>query len=189
MPHILIVGGTGMLSGVTDYFTQHGCTVSVIARNSSGLNKLIESKSEHGFINPIKADYSDYNSLEEKLRSAIDNYGEINTAVCWIHSTAPDAPYIIADVLNEQNNNCKFFHVLGCEEKDPEKQTPDIKYSFERFVNLIYKKIILGFVLEDETSRWLTNTEISNGVTDAIIREKDSFIVGKTEPWNQHPPF
>ncbi|MCB0728004.1 MAG: short-chain dehydrogenase [Ignavibacteria bacterium] len=189
MPHALIVGGTGMLAGVTDYFTQHGYTVSVIARNPAGLNKLIESKSEHGFINPVKVDYTDYYSLEERLRSAIDNYGEIETAVCWIHSTAPEAPYIIADVLNDQSIKCKYFHVLGCEETDPEKTIPDIKFTFERFVNLKYKKIILGFVIDDESTRWLTNTEISNGVTDAIINERDSYIVGKVEPWDDHPPF
>ncbi|MBP9192893.1 MAG: short-chain dehydrogenase [Ignavibacteria bacterium] len=189
MLHALIVGGTGMLAGVSDYFTQHGYTVSVIARDPAGLNKLIESKSEHGFINPIKVDYSDYYSLEERLRSAIDNYGEIDTAVCWIHSTAPEAPYIIADVLNNQSIKCKYFHVLGCEENDPDKKTPDIKFSFERFVRLIYKKIILGFVIEDESSRWLTNTEISNGVSDAVLFDKDIFVVGKTEPYVNHPPF
>lgn len=84
MPHAWIVGGTGMLKGVPGYFTQHGYTVSVIARNPNGLNKLIESKTEHGFINPIKADYSDYSLLEEKIKSAIDNYGKIESLVCWI---------------------------------------------------------------------------------------------------------
>jgi hypothetical protein len=187
MPHALIVGGTGMLKGVPEYFTQHGYTVSVIARNPDGLNRLIESKSEHGFINPIKVDYSDYNLLEEKLKFAIDNYGKIETAVCWIHSTAPEAPYVIADVLNNQNVKCKYFHILGCEDANPVEEHIDIKYSFERFVNLIYKKVILGFVTQDDISRWLTNTEISNGVTDAVINEKETFVVGSVEPWEMRP--
>lgn len=187
MPHALITGGTGMLKGVPHYFTQHGYTVSVIARNPNGLNKLIEAKAEHGFINPIKVDYSDYNQLEEKINSAIDNYGKIETAVSWIHSTAPEAPYIIADVLNNQNVKTKFFHVLGYEYASPDEKSVDIKYSFERFVNLIYKKIILGFVIEDDNSRWLTDTEISNGVIDGVINEKDTFIVGTVEPWEKHP--
>ncbi len=187
MPHALIVGGTGMLKGVPLYFTQHGYTVSVIARDPNGLNRLIESKSEHGFINPIKVDYSDYYMLEEKLNSAIDNYGKIETAVCWIHDSAPDAPYIIADVLNGQNVKCKYFHVLGCEYSLPEEKYKNLHFTFERFINLIYKKIILGFVIEDEVSRWLTDTEISNGVIDAVINEKDSFVVGKVEPWERRP--
>jgi hypothetical protein len=187
MPHALIVGGTGMLKDVPHYFTRHGYTVSVIARNPAGFNKLIESKSEHGFINPIKVDYSDYGLLEEKLKSAIDSYGKIETAVCWIHGTAPEAPYIIADILNNQNIKCKYFHVLGCEYSLPTEENRNLHFTFERFVNLIYRKIILGFVIEDETSRWLTDTEISNGVTDGIINEKDTFIVGKVEPWEMRP--
>ncbi len=112
MPHVLVAGGTGMLKEVSLYFARHGCKVSVIARNQNKFNELIESKSEHGFINPITVDYSDYSYLEEKLYSAIDNYGKIETAVCWIHSTAPETPYVIADVLNNKNIKVKYFHVL-----------------------------------------------------------------------------
>lgn len=187
MPHVLIVGGTGMLKGVSHYFTIHGYTVSVIARNPIGLNKLIESKAEHGFINPIKVDYYDNNLLEEKLKSAIDNHGQIETAVCWIHSTAPEAPYIVAGVLNNQNIKCKYFHVLGCEYSLPTEENKKLQFTFERFVNIIYKKIILGFVIENEHSRWLTDHEISNGVIDAVINEKDDFIVGTVERWERRP--
>ena len=189
MPHALIVGGTGMLSGVAEYFTQHGYTVSVIARNPEGLNKLIESKSEHGFINPLKVDYSDYYNLEQRLRSAIDNYGEIESAVCWIHSTAPEAPFVIADVLEDQNIKCKFFHVLGSANVPPDGRNKKFEESILKYENVIYRKIILGFLIEDETSRWLTNTEISNGVTDGIMNEKDTFIVGRLEPWERKPSF
>lgn len=187
MPHALIVGGTGMLKSVPNYFTQHGYTVSVIARSPNGLNKLIESKSEHGFINPIRADYSDYYLLEEKLKSAIDNYGPIETAVCWIHDSAPEAPYVIADVLNNQNIKCKYFHVLGCEYANPKEINKDIHFSFERYINLIYRKILLGFVIDGEVSRWLTDTEISNGVIDAVINERSVFVVGRIEPRDQLP--
>lgn len=187
MPHALIVGGTGMLKDVSHYFTRHGYTVSVIARNPNGFNKLIESKDQHGFINPVKVDYSDYSLLQEKLNSAIDNYGKIDTAVCWIHSTAPEAPYVVADVLNDQDLKFKYFHILGSEMKNPDERYETIQFSFERFVNLVYKKIILGFVIEDGTSRWLADTEISNGVIDGIISGKDSFVVGTVEPWEERP--
>lgn len=176
-----------MLKEVCLYFARHGCTVSVIARNQNRFNQLIESKSEYGFINPIRVDYSDYNLLEEKLKSAIDHYGKIETAVCWIHSTAPDAPYIIADVLNCQNLSCKYFHVLGCEFSLPTEKNNNLHFTFERFVNIIYKKIILGFVIEDNRSRWLTNMEIGNGVIDAINIGKDTFTIGRVEPREKKP--
>lgn len=187
MPHVLVVGGTGMLKEASLYFARHGCTVSVIARDQNKFNELIESKSEHGFINPIKVDYSDYSYLEEKLNTAIDNYGKIETCVSWIHSTAPEAPYVIADVLNNQNIKTKYFHVLGSEMKNPDERYKIIQFSFERFVNIIYRKIILGFIQEDDKSRWLTNAEISNGVIDAITLERDSITIGTTEPWERRP--
>ncbi len=187
MPHVLIVGGTGMLKGVSLYFARHGCTVSVVARNQNRFNELIESKPGYGFINPVKVDYSDYSLLEEKLKSSIDNYGEIETAVCWIHSTAPDAPYIIADVLNNQNISCKYFHLLGSASADPYNGNKNIDKTFERFVNITYRKIILGFIVENSNSRWLTDVEIGNGVIDAINSEKDTFIIGQVEPWEMKP--
>lgn len=178
-----------MLKGVPLYFTGHGCTVSVIARNQTSLNNLIESKDEPGFINPVRVDYKDYFLLKDKISSAIENYGSIEQCVCWIHSTAPDAPYIIADILNEQDVICKYFHVLGCEYKDPYAENLDIERNFEKYKNLIYRKIILGFVNEDDQARWLTNTEISNGVIDGIVREKATHIVGTVEPWERKPAY
>ncbi|MBK7159886.1 MAG: hypothetical protein IPH77_15465 [Ignavibacteria bacterium] len=63
----------------------------------------------------------------------------------------------------------------------------DFEQLFYRFKNINYKKILLGFVIEDEKSRWLTNTEISNGVIDALKKDEDTFIVGKVEPWEKRP--
>jgi len=187
MPHVLITGGTGMLKDVPHYFTRHGYTVSVIARNPEGLNKLIEAKDQHGFINPVKVDYSDNYLLEEKLKSAIDNYGKIETAVCWVHSTAPDALGIIADVLNEQNIKLKFYHIVGCVNIEPDGQNKEFEIRITKYDNIIYKKVILGFVIEDEASRWLTDTEISNGVIDAVINEDNVYVVGRIEPRDQLP--
>ncbi len=182
MPHALVVGGTGMLKGVPLYFAQHGYTVSVIARNQNKFEELIFSKGIHGFINPVKADYNDYEKLGKKLQNAISIYGPIETAVCWIHSTAPEAPFVITEILNNQNSKVKFYKVLGMPDVQPDGQNKKFEMSIAGYENIIYKKIILGFVIEDGASRWLTNTEISNGVIDAIKNEDDEFIVGRIEP-------
>ena len=187
MPHALVVGGTGMLKNVPLYFAIHGFTVSVIARNQNNLNKLIETKSEHGFINPVRVDYSDSFLLEEKLRFAVDNFGKIETAVCWIHSTAPDAPFIIAGFLNRQNIRVKFYHVIGSANIPPDGKNQKFENEISKYENIIYRKILLGYVIEDESSRWLNDTEIGNGVIDAVIYEKDFHIVGKIEPRERRP--
>ncbi|MCY7362658.1 MAG: short-chain dehydrogenase [Ignavibacteria bacterium] len=187
MSHVLVVGGTGMLKDVSLYFAIHGKKVSVIARDQIKFEELILAKDTFGFINPIRVDYTDYEQLKNKLHNAINIYGPVETAVCWIHSTAPEAPHIIAEIINEANIPVKYFHILGSEYVNPLNQIEDFKETFHRYKNISYKKIILGFIIEDGHSRWLTNTEIGNGVTDALKKDEDLFIVGKVEPWEMKP--
>lgn len=176
-----------MLKDVSLYFALHGKNVSVIARNENKMNQLILSKDKHGFINPILTDYKNSIMLKQKISNAIDSFGEIETAVCWIHSTAPHAPFVTAEILNNQKNKSKYFHILGSEYASPGKKNAGIEKKFFKYSNLNYKKIILGFVNENSGSRWLSNTEISNGVIDAINKEADSFIVGTVERWENSP--
>ena len=81
-----------------------------------------------------------------------------------------------------QEVKSNIFMILGRFEANPHEKMKIFNITFERFVNLVYRKIILGFVVDDERSRWLTDIEISNGVMDAIVREQDSYIIGKVEP-------
>lgn len=189
MSHALVVGGTGMLKDVSLYFASHGMKVSVIARDQRKFEELILAKDDSGFINPVRVDYSDYGQLQRKLQNAISIYGPIENAVCWIHSDAPEAPQIIAEILNESNIPVRYFHVLGCEHADPAIVTEDYVQTLNRFKNILYKQIILGFTIEDDNSRWLTNTEIGNGVIDAIKKDADLFVIGKTEPVDKRPDF
>lgn len=187
MSHVLVTGGTGMLKDVSLYFASHGMTVSVIGRDHGKFEELIMSKGSSGFINPVRVDYSDYEQLRLKLDNAVNIYGPVETAVCRLYSTAPEAPHIIAEILNESNIPVKYFHLLGSSYADPSVISEDFGQLFYRFKNVIYKKIILGFVIEDYKSRWLTDTEISNGVIDALKKDEDTFIVGKVEPWERRP--
>lgn len=178
-----------MLKDVSLHFASHGMKVSVIARDQNKFEELIFAKDDSGFINPIRVDYTDYEQLKRKLQNAISIYGPIETAVCWIHSTAPEAPHIIAEILNSSIVSVRFFHVLGCEYADPSIVNEDYEQTLNLFKNISYRKIILGFVIEDDNSRWLTNTEIANGVIDAIKKDADLFVIGRTEPVDKRPEF
>lgn len=176
-----------MLKDASLYFTNHYSRVSVIARTQHSLDALIAAKGESGFINPIRVDYFDSHSLKRRIISAIENYGEIETFAGWIHSTAPEAPFIIAEVLNSQKSEVKFYHILGVEAADPSGKNSETHKDFTKYENISYRKIILGFVIEDESSRWLTNAEISNGVIDAVMKNKKECVIGKVRPWEMNP--
>lgn len=176
-----------MLKDVSLYFASHGMNVSVIARNPAKFEELILSKGSYGFINPLRVDYTDYEQLKRKIVNAVNIYGPVETAVVWIHSAAPEAPHIIAEILNSYNIPVKYFHILGIGHSDPEAVSEDYREIFYRLKNIIYRKIILGFVTEDDKSRWLTDTEISNGVIDALKKDDEIFTVGKTAPREMRP--
>jgi len=187
MSHALIVGGTGMLKHAVLYFARHSYTVSVIARGQAGFDKMILEKNEHGFINPVRVDYSNFRLLREKITDALERHGKIDLCIAWIHHHSRNAAYVIADVLNRQNFPFRFFHVLGSETANPSESNIDSPKEFEIYENILYRKIILGFVIEEDNSRWLTNGEISNGVIDAVNFDKETYIVGTVNPWDKIP--
>ncbi len=188
MTHALIIGGTGMLRDVTLYLLNKFDKVSVIARSSDKFKKLEEdagnlSKS----INKLQLDYSNYNDLTALLIKSIKDFGEITLVVSWVHSTAPLAPVLTAKVINDTSSKCDFYEVLGSAFANPENQYEERKEKFSDFEKIIYHKIILGFILESGSNRWLRNEEISSGVISAIENRNENHIVGTIEPWSSRP--
>ena len=176
-----------MLKDVTLYFTNHAYTVSVVARNQSGFDNLISLKGESGFINPVKVDYSDNEFFKEKLQNSINTFGEFETVVSWIHSYAESSHKIIAGITGNGNAFCNYYHVTGSADQDPLNISVNTEESFKKYENISYRKIILGFVKEENNSRWLTDTEISSGVIDAVNYDKKLHVVGTIEPWKDRP--
>ncbi len=181
MSHALIIGGTGMLSKVTAYLTGKYDTVSAISRDEKKINPNLKN------INPLIVDYTYYKFLSKNLQSAIEEFGNIELVVSWIHSTAPLAPNIIADKLNFYENSFRFFDILGSAYADPSGNSDERETRLKENEKLLYRKVILGFKIEDNSSRWLTNEEISSGVIEAITNDEEEKIVGIVSPWDKRP--
>ncbi|MCH7690484.1 MAG: short-chain dehydrogenase [candidate division Zixibacteria bacterium] len=191
MAHILVVGGTGMLYDVCRHLCKSANTVTVIARNKKRLNRLAsEAKELVGSINSISLDYSDSASLTSGLKKSIITHGPVELAICWIHaSKAPEAARIIAETIDKQNNQtkCKYYQLLSSATADPSLEKKDISKDFDSLDNIDFRTILLGFIVERETSRWLTNNEICDGVIRAIENDAKESIIGTVEPWNRRP--
>ncbi|RDW16673.1 short-chain dehydrogenase [Oceanobacillus chungangensis] len=182
MKHALIIGGTGMLSTVSLWLLDNGYYVSIIARNSGRMERLIEKTNFKGHVTPIFVDYTNSKDLQEKVRHAIKENGSIDLVVAWIHSIAEDALPTIAEVVSKQRNEWDLFHVLGSS-----SNLETIKRKASVPINCIYHQVQLGFVIEGNHSRWLTNQEISNGVIEAIKTGKQVLKVGVIQPWERRP--
>jgi NAD(P)-dependent dehydrogenase (short-subunit alcohol dehydrogenase family) len=186
--HALVVGGTGMLRQVSLFLAERGYTVSVVARQMVGLNLLAQAAGAfRGHIVPLALDYRDGASLRAALLATGEKHGQISLAVCWIHSVAPDAPHLVAEVVGSGPIICRYFHIRGSAVADPSRTRSEAEKPFARYPTLHYRQVILGFVLENGRSRWLTDAEISQGVITAIEEDHEYSIVGVVEPWSSRP--
>jgi NAD(P)-dependent dehydrogenase (short-subunit alcohol dehydrogenase family) len=186
MAHALVVGGTGMLRGVSERLASRGDSVSVVARTERALFALADDAAgASGRIYPVAVDYRDSARLRQVLSEAVDQRGPITLAVCWIHTDAAEAPRVIAEVVGRTPPDCRYFDLAGSARV--RRAAELICNPFGAYPHLLYRLIMLGFVIEQNTSRWLTHDEISRGVIRAIDADAPRSVIGVVEPWSAHP--
>ncbi|MGP7815724.1 short-chain dehydrogenase [Niallia sp. 01092] len=182
MKHALVVGGTGMLSNVSLWLMNNGYHVSVIGRNPEKMKRLIERAENDCLITPILVDYQNENELNEKMEFIINKNGEIDLLIAWIHSYAKNALEIILKHNSINHNQWTLLHILGSS-----SDLLNIKRNIKVPANCFYRIVQLGFIIENNYSRWLTHEEISNGVIKAIDNANTINIIGVTEPREKRP--
>lgn len=194
----LLIGATGMLWPLVEallYQGVHGQPLERItllsrsqetfARRCAGLPSEQAAR-----LHFLCADYHDLSLLARVLEQAPLPSRQSELVIAWIHSSAPGALPTILDHLDlpetratqvvqlfgsaSQRADADAFHQSQCAEVG------------ER-VNVSYQRVILGFVREQESSRWLTDREISRGVIDALETFVQEHIVGILKPWHHRP--
>lgn len=177
-----------MLKGVVKYFMEQANIVTVVGRNRRRLQMLEqEFHGMPGVLNSVTVDYTNTDEFIQEISRSITQYGPIRTSVNWIHSTAPNAPVALMDLQNTTSPGSTFLRLLGSAYGNPEKKSNDRKIMKKACPNIHYCEVILGFVLAGNSSRWLTNQEICQGVVKAIESQADRKIIGTVSPWSMRP--
>ena len=171
-PHILVVGGTGMLSGLVEALAGDGGRLSLLSRNASRIAR--------DGVAGYDVDYHD----EAAFVAALDKAGPVDLAVAWFHTLKISAPRRLAERVEG-----RLFQVLGSATGDPSR--PDRLQTAaamaEGLLNCARRQVILGFQVEGGRSRWLTDAEISRGVLEAVRTDAAISVVGQVEPWSARP--
>ncbi len=147
--HALVIGGTGMLAEVCLHLAREGYSVSVIGRTLSKFKRL-KVESPPNSIFPLIADY-DTDDVYEEINKAIRERGPFDLIISWTPN------YSLLERICEMNLReapFRLFHVKGSRRyfEDEPIQIPSL---------CKYRKVFLGFVMEDSGSRWLTHEEIA----------------------------
>lgn len=182
--NILIIGGTGMLREATEYFIANDHTVTVVARTIKRLNDLTHRYPDKR-VQAVSLDYTKTDSFITVIQKMLRTHPPFDVVISWMHSTANDTLHALIDTLAATRADVPFYHIKGSSSYNPanilhfgDKQSR---------AKLDYREIILGFTIDNGTSRWLTNSEISSGVIKAITTNCTRHTVGVTEPWDQRP--
>lgn len=184
----LVVGGTGMLAGAALALADRGDRVTVVGRNPRGISSLEAAASGLvGRLRCLQIDYSDDPAFASALSAVQASEGPFDLVIAWIHATAPNAPAVLADALEDGGTESTLFHVLSSSSVDPSVPDPKRLALFRARPSIRYREIILGFARENARTRWLTDREIVEGVLEAVDTDSPRHIVGSIRPWRDHP--
>lgn len=173
-PHVLIVGGSGMLSNVAKALARDGGRLSHLSRRASA------AWGEDGF----DCDYHDEAQFGSALAAAVERAGPPDLAIAWFRTLKIAAPRRLAEAVDG-----RLFQVLGSGVADPAR--PDRLASATAVTGGLeacrLRQVVLGFKVEDGGSRWLNHAEIASGVLDAITADREFSVIGQVEPWSARP--
>jgi NAD(P)-dependent dehydrogenase (short-subunit alcohol dehydrogenase family) len=175
-PHILVVGGTGMLSGLCEALAGDGGRLSLLARRATAWGGAAAGQ--------FDCDYYDEAGFTAALDAAVAANGPVDLAVTWIHTLKIAASRRVAE-----RTRGRLFQVLGSAAADPAR--PEVLDLGRTVVDGLrdcrLRQVVLGFKVEAGRSRWLIDEEISGGVLEAIRADRPVSVIGQTEPWSLRP--
>ncbi|AMQ05578.1 hypothetical protein [Sporosarcina psychrophila] len=173
--HALIIGGTGMLAEVCLHLAREGYSVSVIGRTLSKFKRL-QVESSPNSIFPLIADYNT-DDVYDEIKKAILERGSFDLIISWTSN------YSVLERICEMNPGDTPFSLIHV--KGSRRYFEDEPIRIPSKCN--YRRVYLGFVMEDSGSRWLTHAEIANGVIKQIGADEEMGIIGQIHPYEARP--
>ena len=172
--HVLVVGGTGMLSGLVEALAGDGGRLSLLSRRASS------STVGDGF----DCDYRDDAGFAAALGAAVAKSGPPDLAVAWFHTLKIAAPRMLAQAVRG-----RMIQVLGSAMGDPAHPDRLARAAAiaDGLPDCALRQVVLGFRMETGGSRWHTGAEISAGVLEAIAADRPLTVVGQIAPWSAKP--
>ncbi|WP_214797910.1 MULTISPECIES: short-chain dehydrogenase [unclassified Exiguobacterium] len=165
--HILLVGGTGMLAGLTSYLAiDHH--VTVVGRDKEKMANVVQRNPDT--CHPLIVDYREEEALSSALQRAVRQNGPFDQVIAWVHRGSGSAIQLILD----HSETAEVIHILGSR-ANPEYEKKCLCLNEQQ----PYRQVQLGAKHDGGNFRWLTHEEIVHGVIDAIEHSSDYQLIGQ----------
>lgn len=176
--HALLIGTTGMLAPVARQIVGESQHATLCARNASKFSfgeSFLDDK-----VMKLPLDYTDETHFLDTLRVR----GPVDLAVTWIHPEAHDLRNGIADCVIPGG---KIIEIMGSAAGKTNGFADQRLEAMQAHGDKTYRQVILGFVVEDDSSRWLTHDEICDATLRAYRGFDTRTLAGTLEPWEMRP--
>ncbi|MGV8998553.1 MAG: hypothetical protein ACOH12_16555 [Parvibaculaceae bacterium] len=183
MTTTLLIGTTGMLSAAAAHAVARSKKAVLVSRNADQFsfhNDVLDHK-----ITPINVSYDD----EAAFLDALEPLGPFDLALTWFH---PPAEILRAALDGMIAEGGRLIEVMGSRSlllgADGEASIAERRaQALAMQDSFTYAQVILGFVTEGASSRWLTHAEISAAAIAQMERPQARLIAGVLEPWDRRP--
>ncbi|MDA0271075.1 MAG: hypothetical protein DWG83_01480 [Chloroflexi bacterium] len=184
--HVLVIGGTGMLAEAARALAVRCEMLTLVARTEASLRALDGTLEGTECVRHLLSlDWSDAAVFLGALGEHVDQVVRPDLVVAWLHED--NLGPAIAGAIASTPAGCDFVQVRGSRAAAPTADATALARDRRIPPDVRYRQVILGFVVVDDRSRWLTHTEISEGVLRAIDDTRSLTIVGTVEPWERRP--
>ncbi len=166
-----------MLKELALKLNKEGQTVSVIGRNLTKLKRVQEQAEHPAKLHIISADYTNAEYFINKV-SKISGQRPVQKVVAWFHETGYHTLQEMCNLFSSvQRREWELIHVKGSRAGNPAQN-----FSPKTGLLCTYKQVILGHVMEKDHMRWLTHSEISSGVYEAMHSPRATSNIGRVNP-------
>ncbi len=177
----LLIGATGMLAGAARHFASEAGGAVMLARRASGFS-FGDAALDTWRIG-IDADWKDSAAFGAALDEA-GRHGPFALALAWLHGRDEAMRERVTRLVAEGGT---LVEVLGSAASRPGAFGDERLAAMRAHPGVRYRQVLLGFVVEDGGSRWLTHGEISKAAIAALAAEDTRTIAGQVEPWDARP--
>ena len=157
-------------------------SVARTTRSLAAVDKLLSASGATHYM--LALDWTQPGEFLRLIHQHLSQTRKPDLVVAWLHDEELAIRFAVD--LDASEPLCRFFHVVGSATADPYLLAAKSRDRLSRS-KVAYHQVILGYVAEGGTARWLTNDEISAGAIDAIARSEPEHVVGTVRPWSIRP--
>ncbi len=160
--NVFFIGGTGMLADAARWIAPRATSLTLAARNPSPLAEEVRAK-------PHRLDWA------KQAGAMLPPGGTFDIVISWLHDEAIWLARPAEDLLKPGGRSIRIHGANSLEPAKRRLRDPDPRPDIAR------QTVILGWVESGAGKRWLTHSEISQGVISAIRQpNKELLVVGNT---------